>query len=217
MIIDLHVHTTALSACSRASPDDIAREARLKGLDGICLTEHNRAWDAAAARELSSRHGLVVLRGMEAETVEGHILTFGLDEDISGILRVADLRKMVDAAGGVMIAAHPFRGFLAFGVSDLRLSVERACRRPVFQAVDLIEAFSGNSRPEENELALKVSRVLGKKGVGGSDAHAVEHLGRCVTILDNAVSSEAELVAELKAGRFTAGAFSGGKERDERA
>jgi hypothetical protein len=40
------------------------------------------------------------------------------------------------------------------------------------------------------------------RGTGGSDAHSVEEVGRCVTIFQNQIEAEEDLVAELKAGRF---------------
>ncbi len=45
---------------------------------------------------------------------------------------------------------------------------------------------------------------MGFTGIGGSDAHSVLEIGRCVTIFQNQIESEEDLVAELKAGRFSA-------------
>jgi hypothetical protein len=106
-----------------------------------------------------------------------------------------------------MIAAHPFKGFRAFGFSELRLPPEQASHRPVFQLVDAIEAFSGKTTEKESNLAQEVSERLRLKVVGGSDAHSVGEIGRCVTIFDNNIQTEAELITELKAGRFHAGYF----------
>jgi len=41
------------------------------------------------------------------------------------------------------------------------------------------------------------------KLAGGSDAHNVEEVGRCMTIFENEVTTEKELIAEFKAGRFS--------------
>ena len=44
-------------------------------------------------------------------------------------------------------------------------------------------------------------------GGAGSDAHQLDEVGRCVTILDREVSTERELIEELRAGRFTTGSL----------
>lgn len=205
MIVDLHVHTHPLSPDSSQSPEEAICYAKQIGLDCLCLTEHNRAWDANQIRELSDRLEFPLLHGVEVDTVEGHVLVFGLHRDFEGIIRVGELRELVSEAKGVMIAAHPFKGFRAFGLSDLNLSVEQASGKPVFRHVNAIEGFNGRSLDRENRLAQDVAGRLGLNVVGGSDAHAIEELGRCVTIFDNDVRREADLIVELKAGRFRPG------------
>jgi hypothetical protein len=207
LIIDLHVHTKVFSSDSSLDPEEAIQEAKGIGLDGICFTEHNKAWEAEQIHRYSSRWNFPVLCGVEVDTIEGHVLVFGLNRDFGGVIRVHELREWVNEAGGVMIVVHPFKGFRVFGFSDLQLSPEQASKRPIFQSVDAIEAFSGRTMEKESNLAQEVSRQLGLKVVGGSDAHSVSEIGRCVTIFDNNIDSEAELITELKAGRFHAGYF----------
>ena len=47
MIIDLHNHTIPLSRDSSLNPRDLIGKISELGIDGVCLTEHNAAWDAA--------------------------------------------------------------------------------------------------------------------------------------------------------------------------
>lgn len=207
MIIDLHVHTSALSPCSNLDPEEAIREAKEIGLDGICFTEHSKLWKSKELLKLSKKWDFPVFCGMEVETREGHILVFGLNNDQPGLLPAGELRKIVASAGGVMVAAHPFRGFLLFGFADLQMTLQNACKRPVFQIVDALETCSGKSTKKENELALAVSEKISLKGVGGSDAHSLPEVGRCVTIFNNRIADQAELVHELKKGNFQAGYF----------
>src|SRR5262245_65763681 len=109
MILDLHIHTSWHSADRNLSPVDLIREAKRLGLDGVVFTEHDRGWDRFRARDLAAEHEFLFLRGMEVSTDLGHILVCGLDEYVSGIQRAEKLRQVVDDAGGVMMAAHPFR------------------------------------------------------------------------------------------------------------
>jgi hypothetical protein len=55
----------------------------------------------------------------------------------------------------------------------------------------------------ENDMARQVAERLGLLGVAGSDAHRLEEVGRCVTVLGREVRTEQELIGELRAGRFT--------------
>ena len=183
------------------------QEAKKIGLDGICFTEHNKAWGAEDIDQLKLKWDFLIFRGVEVDTIEGHILVFGLNKDFDAIIRAHELRELVTEAGGVMIAAHPLTGFRAFGLAELKLSPEQASRRPIFRSVDAVEGFSGRTIDKENKLTQEAAEILNMKMSGGSDAHRIGDLGRCVTIFENTIHSEAELITELKAGKFT-GAYS---------
>ena len=141
------------------------------------------------------------------DTIEGHVLVFGLYRDFEGVIRVDELRKAVVEEQGVMIAAHPFKGFRAFGFSELNLTPEQGSKRPVFKSVDVIEGFNGKSNEKENGLAQEVGKLLSLELAGGSDAHNLEEVGRCVTIFEREINTGRELIAELKAGRFSGGYY----------
>jgi predicted metal-dependent phosphoesterase TrpH len=207
LIIDLHVHTEAFSSDSNLDPEEAIKEAKRIGLDGICFSEHNRAWEIREIRRLSQRWDFLVVNAVEVDTAEGHVLVFGLHRDFERTIRVHELRKMANQAGGVMIAAHPFKSFRVFGVSDLSLSPEQASQRPIFESVDALEGFSGKTAEIDNILAQEVARMLGMNMTGGSDAHSLEAIGKCVTIFENNIKDEAGLIQELKRGRFEAAYF----------
>ncbi|MCJ7685626.1 MAG: PHP domain-containing protein, partial [Desulfobacteraceae bacterium] len=129
LAIDLHVHTSEASPCSSALLGDLVTEAKRIGLDGICLTDHNHVWDPKTVAELRQRHDFLILRGNEIATDQGDMLVFGFDEDIKEVIRLDELRKKVLKTGGFIIAAHPFRGFLTFGIGQLGLTPEKAMER----------------------------------------------------------------------------------------
>jgi predicted metal-dependent phosphoesterase TrpH len=202
MLIDLHIHTNRYSSCSVLEPRELVDEARRIGLDGFCLTEHNTLWDPKEVKALAQGQGLTILRGNEITTTQGDALVFGLEEEIKEVTTVQELRRKVDRAGSILIAAHPFRGFLMFGFSELHLSVEEAARREVFQYVDGLEICNSRVTDHENDLARQVAERLCLPGVGGSDAHASHEVGICVTEFLRPISNETDLIAELKARRF---------------
>jgi predicted metal-dependent phosphoesterase TrpH len=203
MNIDLHLHTTAFSPCSAMSPDDLMLSARDSGLDGVCITEHNRIWPAPDAEALSRKHGLAVFRGVEVTTTGGDVLVFGLHEEPgSQIWTPEELRTRVDAVGGVAIAAHPFRGFLLFGFGQLRMNLEDALDNPTFSQVHGLEVCNCMVTAEENALAQEAAEAMGLLMMGGSDAHRAQDVGTCVTRFQDRIRDEQELVRALLAGRF---------------
>lgn len=202
MIIDLHIHTKRLSPCSEMEPEEAALEAKTIGLDGICFSEHNKSWDPHEITKIQDKYEIPIFNGIEVDTNEGHVLVFGLHENFQGITPIEDLRQMVDKAGGFMIAAHPFRGFLLFGLSKLKLDLDDACKNPLFKFVDGMEVSSGRQTPKENDFSSQVCERLGLMGVGGSDAHSTKDIGKCVTIFENRIEREEDLIRELRSGKF---------------
>ena len=205
MRVDLHIHTSPRSPCSHIDPPDLVREAKRLGLDGFCLTEHQVIWDPEEVEELARGQDITVFRGNEITTNQGDILVFGFEEDLQGVVAIQDLRKKVQAAGGFMIAAHPFRGFKTFGIGQLKMNVDQACKRRVFQYVDGLEIKNGKLNEQENHMAEEVAERLNLVGVAGSDAHNVDEIGKWITIFEREINSEQELIEEIKARRFSVG------------
>jgi predicted metal-dependent phosphoesterase TrpH len=202
--IDLHTHTSPRSPCSNIDPLELVREAARLRLDGICLTEHQVLWRPDEIAELAQEANVAIFRGNEFTTNQGDILVFGYQEDVKELLVIEDLRDRVIEAGGFMIAAHPFRGFKTFGIGQLQMTVEQACSRKVFDFVDAIEVRNGKLSDEENDMAARVAAQVDLPGTAGSDAHALDEVGKWVTDFERSIENDRDLVKELRAGRFTA-------------
>lgn len=193
MLIDLHCHTQPLSACSSLSVAELIARARRHGLDGICLTEHDRLWPAAAVARLRAEHGFLVLRGMEVTTELGHVLVFGLDEPPPGMFLAATLRAAVTRVGGVMVLAHPARP-----------GQPRPSASALSTLFDAVEAINGSDGHAQNGVAATLAGRCALPGTGGSDCHAPGEVGRAATRFHVPVRDEADLVAALRAGRYEA-------------
>src|SRR2546428_5063992 len=119
MILDLHLHSE-LSDDSRAPVEAylklLQRKRAERPLDGIVLTEHRQFDPGRDYRALEDRYGFLVLTAAEVETDYGHVLVYGVDEDI---LRRLDFRNVHlpaqeligEAArlGGIALPCHPGR------------------------------------------------------------------------------------------------------------
>jgi predicted metal-dependent phosphoesterase TrpH len=209
-IVDLHVHTTAGSADSSLRPAVLRQRAAELRIEGVHISEHFRVWTEYEALDWMRETPVRLFRGMEWNTELGHILVLGVDAYRPEIRSIAELRRFVLDQGGLMIAAHPFRHAFDRVPSmwkahpDLDLSLESACAHPVIEYVDAIEVLNGACTERENDLACRVARRLGLPGTGGSDAHYADDLGRAVTVLDEPVTDERELIAAIRAGRLHA-------------
>src|SRR4030042_1432706 len=109
MKIDLHLHTLYGSACAYMDPDQLIHQAKLMGLDGVCITEHNQLWDKAAIERLRDKHNFLVIGGVEVSTDLGEILVFGLHQSVLQVYDAVQLKALVDEVDGAMVMAHPFR------------------------------------------------------------------------------------------------------------
>jgi hypothetical protein len=205
VLIDLHVHTFPRSKCSTIDPAELIQEAHRIGLDGLCLTEHQVIWDRDEVDRLAGDNGIRIFRGNEITTAQGDVLVFGLEEDIQGVITIQELHRRLKASGGFSVAAHPFRGFKVFGLNQLGLTLEQACRKKIMQFVDAVEIRNSRVTEKENEVAQQVAERLGLPGTAGSDAHHLETLGSWVTVFEKEIQTEEELIGELRANRFSFG------------
>ena len=208
MLIDLHAHTYPKSDDSFVSVDELVDSARQSGLDGICLTEHDDFWPIEAARELTRRHGILVLPGAEINTDAGHVLVFGLHRYKFGMHKPGFLREEADRHGAALIAAHPYRRrFLADPGQDpeVRLGMlNHALDDETFRLFDAVESHNGRGKESENRFSEDLRRGLCLPGTGGSDTHYLRQMGTAATLFERRISSLDELIAELKAGRMKA-------------
>jgi hypothetical protein len=188
-LIDLHVHTTPRSSDSALTPDDAARITVALGMAALCLTEHNNIWGAGAARELSERYGIPVLRGMEVGTQAGHVLVFGVEAFCLEMYDVYRLRRIVEEEGGAMALAHPTR--------QPARPVPWSDARGLY---DALEVLNGDYLGAAGSVGA-IARSLGIAAIGGSDAHSKAALGRCATRFLRPVAGERDLIEALRAGQ----------------
>lgn len=211
MEFDLHTHSSQGSACSRMHVWDLVQAASKRGLNGVCITDHDYCWDPGELAKLHIESGIQVYGGVELSTPVGEILVYGIHQPLLHLRdNLPKLAQLVNELGGVMVAAHPFR--TDFTLSTLSreerglepIEVEEMCRRPVFSFVNTFEVYNGRSSWREIQATQKAAGLLGKKGTGGSDAHSILSVGSCVTVFDYPVENEAQLVSQLRMGSFHA-------------
>lgn len=192
MLIDLHCHTLPRSQCSALQPEQFIDLARERGLDGICLTEHDAFWPEADLRELSARTAFPVLSAVELTTDLGHVLAFGLTAGSANLANATTAFQAAQAAGGLLFLAHPARDGL------LRVTHDTVT---FFESV---EALNGSDSRLQNTAASGLARGFRLPGIGGSDAHTSAEVGRAATRFEANVLDNASLLEALRSGKYEA-------------
>lgn len=199
MIIDLHIHTNLGSICSQLGPDELLERVRELGIDGICITDHHSHRGAKKMVEYAADSGYPIFRGVEIYTNHGDMLVFGLKRDTRYHLTTfQELVDMAEEDDAVIIPAHPCRGWA------LKHEHAHVFPEEMLGHIVAIETLNGANKVRSNEAALEIARRYDLPGTGGSDAHALWQVGKCVTVFENDIHDEDELIEELREGRFFA-------------
>ncbi|MEW6602568.1 MAG: PHP domain-containing protein [Nitrospirota bacterium] len=171
--IDLHVHSK-FSGDTDSEPEASVIHAISTGLHGIAFTEHYSFEASSFADVLRDRYmgKIMVFRGVEFSSAEGHCLVFGVDTDRMSIKNasIKDIIPLVNEKGGVVIPTHPFRGSNSIG--DVIRDLEGLCA---------IEGHNGYAHYFQNAKAVRTAEELNLPYTGGSDAHESHEVGACYT------------------------------------
>jgi len=207
MIIDLHAHSIK-SDDGRAKVQNYCQWIRTRNIpiDGFVLTEHRQFDDESDYSELGREYGLTILKGSEVETEYGHVLVFGVtpglqaEFDFSNIrLPLAQVVEACERHGAVPVPCHPGRPRVGMHAHLAEYGAP--------QGVKIVEVYNGGSRDQEDAIAQAMADQYGYRGIGGSDAHIVSHIGRCATRFPHPIHNEQELAQALRAGEFEAVTF----------
>jgi hypothetical protein len=160
---------TSVSPDGAAHPAELVAAARRKGLDRICITDHNALAGAQAAQRLAPD---LVIVGEEILTARGdEILAFFVREWVPPRLSHAETLDRLEAQGAVISVAHPF---------------DRHRNRPwteellagLVPRLDAIEIFNARTlQAKYNEQAKAFAAAHHLPGTAGSDAHTLLEVG----------------------------------------
>jgi predicted metal-dependent phosphoesterase TrpH len=203
-VLDLHSHSEA-SEDSRAPLEAYLNWLKLRHaerpVDGIVLTEHRQFNQSADYRALEDKFDLMVLKASEVETDYGHVLVFGVTDEMTARFDFANVRlpaqEVIDEVarmGGVAIPCHPGRPNVGL--------CEHYEKKPALENVVAVEVLNGGSRKGEDQRSEALVERYGYGAIGGSDSHLVSLIGLCATRFDATIATIEDLVRELKGGAY---------------
>ena len=197
MLVDLHTHTYPGSSCSAITYREYVNWCVDAGVEAVALTNHGDVGDARKLGPALAAEGVLLLEGVEISTLFGDFVVFSPDLDYLSTLRAVQdaLRPGEVPDHAALVWVHPVAGGGRSG-SAYYPGLERS----VAATIEGIEVYNGSWLAERFVApAQEIARELGLAQTGGSDAHRVEALGRCATLLPDPVHSTADVVAALKA------------------
>ena len=124
MILDLHSHST-VSDDGRAKVGNYCQWIKRKEIpiDGFVLTEHRLYDDSSDYRSLEDQFGLLILKASEVETEYGHVLIFGVSQELQAAfdfsqinLSLATVLKESERCGAIAVPCHPGRPRVGAGL-----------------------------------------------------------------------------------------------------
>lgn len=171
MQVDLHVHTK-FSRDSRSDPQKIIARAKMLGLGGIAITDHD-TWDGAKHVRKLDREGLLIIPGAELKTDRGDVLALFVEEGF--VARTfEEALDAIRARDGVCIVPHP--------ASSPRMRDEDLLM------ADGVEVFNSTCSAASNARALGIAQRLHRPGFASSDAHMVFEVGNGATTVPDCES-----------------------------
>lgn len=189
MIIDTHIHENKYSFDSFIDFKRAINIAKLTGLDGICITNHDNNDLRKDIGDYAKINGVLVIVGAEILTHQGDILVFGLKDLPKEMLHAEELLNLVKRHNGVAIAAHPYRNNNR-GLKDYL--------REVGYLLDGVEAFNGSTYSYHNLQAYATATELGLPSLGASDAHVIDRIGKYATKFYDSIRDLDDFIEAIK-------------------
>lgn len=165
--IDLHMHT-CVSKDGVLHPTEVIKIAKHRGLDRICITDHNTLAGALAAKEIDPQFVIV---GEEILTEHGEILAFFVSEWVPPRLSHQETIDRLQAQGAVISVSHPFDRHRNRPWTEAML-------KAILSRIDAIEGFNARAiHAEDNDKARAFAAAHALPTTAGSDAHTAMEIG----------------------------------------
>ena len=187
MLVDMHLHECTYSTDSFINLKQIVDIAKFKGLDAVCITDHDSMGLKEYAAEYSKEVGFPIFVGIEFFSLWGDITAWGIDTYPDHRIDAQEFIDQVNKAGGFCVSCHPFRNNNR-GLEDHLRDV---------RGLHGVEVLNGSTSLEANRTALHYCRELGLQAIGASDAHVEKQIGKYVTWLPEMVYNTQDFIAQL--------------------
>ncbi len=184
--LDLHIHSQ-YSEDGIGSPEEIIKNLKRRGLQGLSITDHNTLEGSLKAIKIAPKD-FIVIPGVEISTLDGHLIALNIKEEVKRGLPIQETIDKVIDLGGIPIVPHLYRNMS--GIKKEKLF-------EINGKISAIEVFNSCSTPQTNLKTAKIANRLNLGGTGGSDSHDPEYVGYGYTILNSNDSKKDSIITEI--------------------
>ena len=188
--IDTHVHSEK-SFDSLQSLKIIAAEAKKKGIDGVCICDHNISFTDSTEID-----GIMIMNGIEVSTEYGHVLGLFIKKPVAPIRSFDEAISRIKNAGGIAVYAHPYENPKA-SKSDLDDRLDNTVY--MLDGIEVVNSRATQYVKRANEYALDAAKRNNKPRFAGSDAHIPCEIGSSYAEIEIEERSEEAIRAALLA------------------
>ncbi|MCQ2056273.1 MAG: PHP domain-containing protein [archaeon] len=181
MKADLHIHST-YSDDGWQTPEAILARAADCGLGCVAITDHN-SFEAFFRIKSSD---IIIVPAEEISSSSGHILAYGINKKVNDRMSVIDTINAIHEAGGIAIAAHPYR--IRTGLGEKNIIPE----------FDGVEALNARSTKGANLKSKKFAESFGKVITAGSDAHRCTSIGEGYLVIPDSCKTWQDVIQAIK-------------------
>ena len=191
---DLHMHSS-LGDGLNSVPELLEWVEHRTLLDVVSITDHDDVRASLQARELAARRNyrFEVIPGMEVSTRRGHLLVYGVEENLRPFRPPEETAREVAERGGWCVAPHP--------LSPMTLSLKASHIAAIQAAGVMLGIELINSSPAGRVGAQLAARLNDSSfrlaPTGGSDAHKRNLIGSAYTTFDGRTAGD--LLESLRA------------------
>lgn len=188
----LHMHTTESKGTrvvveSTTRPKEAIDFCKKNKIDVLAVTDHNTTSAFLKMRKYAEKNGILLIKGIEIDTADGHIIGLDVDLDIEKkidrSMTVLEARDVIKDCGGEVLIPHPF---------DIR---NKGIGTKITEVKGIVEVFNAfNIFRFEDKYADFVATKLKRPKAVGADSHMPGSLNLCLTIVD----SEPDIKSILK-------------------
>ncbi|MCK4715130.1 MAG: PHP domain-containing protein [Candidatus Aenigmarchaeota archaeon] len=178
MKFEMHAHTF-YSDDAIVSPEDLVKTAKLRGMNGVAVTDHDTTRGWKRALEAGKKHGIGVIKAEEIKVFHegrkiGEVLAFFINEEIKPA-EFLEVKDKIKEQGGLLAVAHPFDYFR----NRFRMVEEY---KKHFDAVAVVNArvVLNWFNDKAHEFAKKNKLPV----IGGSDSHCKYEVANAYTEAD---------------------------------
>ncbi len=182
---DLHCHTVD-SRDSIAKLKSLVEVAKIRGLDGIAITDHNKTYKGPLNID-----GIEIIPGNELTLKGGgHLLLYFITEEMPQGLTLEEAVSIAKDQGGFAVLAHPFRS--EHGWIKNNLGNPEKIKRGL-EIVDGLESGNGSDPQKLRNMIMKTKED--NSGISlfltaGSDSHMPAQVGLAATKVNQRLTKD---------------------------